>query len=114
MNHVEAARAHLEGMQTGAFAGMIDGVLARGGVLHAEPECFLLAWRVEGEAGVLHVAYAHGEMLAIMRVLGGLGCEVVEWARAYTGRAGYGVRRRPLKDLWRHKTFGITKNKRES
>lgn len=107
MDHVSAAREHLEGMQEGAFAGMIDEVLARGGVLHAEPECFLLAYRVENEPEVLHVAYAHGEMLAIKRVLGGLGCAVVEWARAYTGRANYGVRRRPLADLWRHETFGI-------
>lgn len=107
MDHVSAAREHLEGMQEGAFASMIDSVLARGGVLHAEPECFLLAYRVENEPEVLHVAYANAEMLALKRVLGGLGCEVVEWARAYTGRANYGVRRRPLADLWRHETFGI-------
>lgn len=107
MDHVSAAREHLEGMQEGAFAGMVDSVLARGGILHAEPECFLLAYRVDGEPGVLHVAYAHAEMLALKRVLGGLGCEIVEWQRAYTGRAGYGMRRRPLADLFRHETFGI-------
>lgn len=109
MDHVSAARAHLESVQEGAFSASISEVLARGGVLHAEPECFLLGYRVTGEEHVFHVVYAHAGMLALKRVLGGLDIDTVEWRREFTGRAQYGTRRRPLADLYRHETFGLNR-----
>ena len=106
MNKVSEARAFLEDRSPGAFARVIEFTLARGGVVHAAPDCFLAGVLCEDDARCLHVVFQCSHLPALRRVLLSLPQFLrVRWRRDFKG--AYGVRERPIADFCRHRRFGV-------
>lgn len=109
MNKVVEAMEFLEGYREGYFGEVVEFCLERGGVVHAEPGCFLAGVPVEGEPGVLYVVFQCSRLDVLRRVLCGLSYERVRWSRDLRERGGYGVRERAVADFCRHENFGLKK-----
>ena len=103
MNALNQARDILEARQPGLFALSIEHVLTNGGIMHAEPDCFLLLLP-EGDAahGLWRVLFLAGSMRSARRIAKGLPCKNLIWRRDFTGRSSYGEHQRPLSDFLRH------------
>ncbi|MBR5895585.1 MAG: hypothetical protein IKZ13_08600 [Akkermansia sp.] len=104
-NRVVKGRAYLEAFAPGSFAAVCDLAMARGGVLHMAPECFLAGYPCEDDAACLHVVFQCSELPALYRLLCALPYERVEWRRDFGHGVHYGVRRREIKDWGRKLSF---------
>lgn len=111
MNRVFKGRAYLEGMQAGSFAQVCDYVMARDGVLHMAPDCFLAGYPSEADARCLHVVFQCSELPALYKVLCALPYEYVEWRRDFGHGECYGLRKRRISDWGRKLALAEKMNK---
>lgn len=102
MSAINKAREVLEGQEAGLFERSVEFALCSGGIVHAEPECFMLLVPEAGCENTWRVLFLSGSMRAAKRIARGLPLMHLIWRRDFTGRGRYGEHHRPLTDFLRH------------
>lgn len=103
----------LEARKQGAFRQVMEQALARGGVVHAAPDCLLMAAPCPDAPDTLEVLFQCSHLPALRAVLLALPYERVRWRRDL--RRGneiddrYGWHERAVADFCRHYGFGVFK-----
>lgn len=105
MNRIIKARAHLESIQPGLFASLIQQTIEQNGIVHVEPSCFLLACFKDNST--LHITYACADLFHLRSLLDTTGATTIEWKRDFARGQSYGTHSVSLSDLHRHHSFGI-------
>ena len=102
MNAITHARETLNAHEPGLFERSIEFTLSSGGIMHVEPDCFILLLPEPDCENTWRVLFLSGSMRTAKRIARGLPPMHLLWRRDFTGRPHYGERTRPLTDFLRH------------